>query len=77
MKSRDTLLRLKRFQVEERRRRVAQIEAMIAEFSRMASDLDREIGGRGTAGAPTALPRIPRISPIRPMRARPGAVAII
>lgn len=43
MKSRDTLIRLKRFQVEEKRRRVAQIEAMIAEFSRMASDLDREI----------------------------------
>lgn len=43
MKSRDTLMRLKRFQVEEKRRRVAQIEAMIGEFSRMASDLDREI----------------------------------
>ncbi|MDB5650011.1 MAG: flagellar export protein FliJ [Hyphomicrobiales bacterium] len=43
MKSRDTLIRLKRFQVEEKRRRVAQIEAMIAEFSRMATDLDREI----------------------------------
>ncbi len=43
MKSRDTLIRLKRFQVEEKRRRVTQIEAMIAEFSRMAGDLDREI----------------------------------
>jgi len=43
MKSRDTLIRLKRFQAEEKRRRVAQIEAMIAEFSRMCSDLDREI----------------------------------
>ena len=43
MKSRDTLIRLKRFQAEERRRRVAQIEAMIAEFGRMAGDLDREI----------------------------------
>jgi flagellar export protein FliJ len=43
MKSRDTLMRLKRFQVDEKRRRVAQIEAMIAEFSRMAGDLDREI----------------------------------
>jgi len=43
MKSRDTLIRLKRFQAEERRRRVVQIETMIAEFSRMASDLDREI----------------------------------
>jgi flagellar FliJ protein len=43
MKSRDTLLRLKRFQVDERRRRVAQIEMMIAEFERMAADLGREI----------------------------------
>jgi flagellar export protein FliJ len=43
MKSRDTLIRLKRFQAEEKRRRVAQIEAMIAEFGRMAADLDREI----------------------------------
>jgi flagellar protein FliJ len=43
MKSRDTLVRLRRFQVEEKRRRVAQIETMIAEFSRMAGDLDREI----------------------------------
>ena len=43
MKSRDTLIRLKKFQVEERRRRVAQIEGMIAEFDRMATDLEREI----------------------------------
>ena len=43
MKSRETLIRLKRFQVDEKRRKVAQIEAMIAEFERMAVDLDREI----------------------------------
>jgi flagellar protein FliJ len=43
MKSRDTLIRLKRFQVDEKRRQVAQIETMIAEFDRMAGDLDREI----------------------------------
>ena len=43
MKSRDTLIRLKRFQVEEKRRRVRQIEMMVAEFSRMIGDLDREI----------------------------------
>ncbi|WP_020180713.1 flagellar export protein FliJ [Methylopila sp. M107] len=43
MKSRDTLIRLKRFQVDEKRRQVVQIETMIAEFDRMASDLDREI----------------------------------
>jgi len=43
MKSRDTLLRLKRFQVDEKRRRVAQIELMAAEFFKMASDLDNEV----------------------------------
>jgi flagellar export protein FliJ len=43
MKSRETLIRLKKFQVDEKRRRVAQIEGMIAEFQRMAGDLDREI----------------------------------
>ena len=43
MKSRETLIRLKRFQVDEKRRRVAQIETMIAEFHRMAGDLDNEI----------------------------------
>ena len=43
MKSRDTLIRLKKFQVDEKRRKVAQIEAMIAEFERIATDLDREI----------------------------------
>jgi flagellar FliJ protein len=43
MKSRDTLLRLKRFQLDEKRRKVAQLEMMIAEFDRMAGDLEREI----------------------------------
>jgi flagellar export protein FliJ len=43
MKSRETLIRLKKFQVDERRRKVAQIEGMIAEFERMAVDLDREV----------------------------------
>ncbi len=43
MKSRDTLTRLKRFQVDEKRRRVTQIETMIAEFDRMATELNREI----------------------------------
>src|SRR3954454_13767882 len=42
MKSRETLIRLKKFQVDEKRRKVAQIEAMIAEFERIATDLDRE-----------------------------------
>ena len=44
MKSRDTLIRLKRFQVEEKSRRVRQIEIMSGEFTRMCGDLDREIG---------------------------------
>jgi flagellar export protein FliJ len=48
MKSRETLIRLKRFQVDEKRRRVAQIETMIAEFARMAADLDREIAAEET-----------------------------
>jgi flagellar protein FliJ len=43
MKSRETLIRLKKFQVDEKRRKVAQIEGMIAEFGRIAGDLEREI----------------------------------
>jgi flagellar protein FliJ len=43
MKSRDTIVRLKRFQLEEKRRRVRQIETMLAEFTRMSGELDREI----------------------------------
>ena len=43
MKSRETLIRLRKFQLDEKRRKVAQIEAMVAEFERMVVDLDREI----------------------------------
>ncbi|MPZ41223.1 MAG: flagellar export protein FliJ [Rhizobiales bacterium] len=43
MKSRETIIRLKKFQVDEKRRKVAQIEGMIAEFDRIAGDLEREI----------------------------------
>jgi flagellar protein FliJ len=43
MKSRESLIRLNKFRVEEKRRSIAQIETMIAEFERMAGDLDREI----------------------------------
>jgi flagellar protein FliJ len=43
MKSRNTLIRSKKFQVDEKRRKVAQMEAMIADFQRMAADLEREI----------------------------------
>jgi flagellar export protein FliJ len=48
MKSRDALMRLKRFQVDEKRRRLSQIETMIAEFKRMAGELDREIAAEET-----------------------------
>ena len=43
MKSREGLMRLKRFQVEEKRRQVAQIETMIAEFDRMAKELNDQV----------------------------------
>lgn len=43
MKTRDSLIRLKRFQVDEKRRQLAQIESMIAEFNRMADELDQQI----------------------------------
>lgn len=43
MKSRDALSRLKRFEVEEKRRQLAEIESMIADFNQMALDLDRQI----------------------------------
>jgi len=43
MKSRETLVRLKKFQLDEKRRRVAQIETMIDEFDRVAGELEREI----------------------------------
>ena len=43
MKSRETLIRLRKFQADEKRRRVAQIEGMIADFDRMSADLEREI----------------------------------
>lgn len=43
MKSRASLIRSKRFKVEEKRRQVAQIESMIAEFERMAQDLNDQV----------------------------------
>jgi flagellar protein FliJ len=43
MKSRDVVSRLKRFEVDEKRRKVAEIEAMIGDFHQMAVDLDRQI----------------------------------
>jgi len=43
MKSRESLIRLQRFQVDEKRRQVADIEMMIADFQRMADELDQQI----------------------------------
>ena len=43
MKARGNLLRLKHFQVEDKTRQLAQIDMMISEFQRMASDLDSQI----------------------------------
>jgi len=43
MKSRENLVRLKQFQANEKRRQLAQLDTMIAEFERMASELDMQI----------------------------------
>lgn len=43
MKSRENLLRLKHFQVEDKTRQLAQIDMMIAEFDKMQSDLQAQI----------------------------------
>lgn len=43
MKSRENLVRLKQFQVNEKRRQLLQLDMMIAEFERMASELEVQI----------------------------------
>jgi len=43
MKPRDELFRLKSFEVDEYRRKVAGIDAMIHEFNQMVGDLDHQI----------------------------------
>ncbi len=43
MKSRDSMLRLKHFQVEDKTRQLTQIDLMINEFTRMADELDNQI----------------------------------
>ncbi len=43
MKPRESALRLKRFDAEEKIRKVADLESMIREFDQMAADLDRQI----------------------------------
>ncbi len=43
MKSRESVLRLKRFQVQEKARQLAQIETMVSQFKSMSDDLDAQI----------------------------------
>lgn len=43
MKSRETLIRLRKFDVDEKRSKVAAIEAMIGDFKTMADDLDHQV----------------------------------
>jgi flagellar protein FliJ len=44
MKSKSaSLIRLKKFQVDEKRRHVLQIETMVSDFERMAAELDQQI----------------------------------
>jgi hypothetical protein len=43
MKTRDATLRAKRFELTEKARKVASMEAMVADFEHMASDLMRQI----------------------------------
>ena len=43
MRSKETLLRLHRFHVEEKRRQVGDIEMMMADFRRKQDDLDQQI----------------------------------
>lgn len=43
MKSRGNLVQLKKFQVNDKQRQLTQLDAMIAEFERMAAELDVQI----------------------------------
>lgn len=43
MKTRENLVRLKQFQVNDKRRQLLQLDMMIAEFERMASELELQI----------------------------------
>ena len=43
MKPRENLVRLKQFQVNEKRKQLLQLDMMIAEFERMANELDLQI----------------------------------
>lgn len=43
MRNKESLIRLHRFQVDERRRQVADLEAMLEEFHRRETDLNRQV----------------------------------
>lgn len=43
MKPRENLVRLKRFQVNEKRKQLMQLDMMVADFQRMADELDVQI----------------------------------
>lgn len=43
MKSNDTILKLRRFEVNEKQQKIADIELMIVDFKRMADDLGHQI----------------------------------
>lgn len=43
MKPRESLVRLKLFQVKEKRRQIGQLDLMMGEFERMAGELDAQI----------------------------------
>jgi len=43
MKSRDTVVRLRKFEVDEKKQKVGDLEIMIQEFRRMADDLNRQV----------------------------------
>lgn len=64
MKPRESLVRLKLFQVKEKRRQLGQLDLMIGEFERMAGELDAQIYRKRRRQA--SLTSI--ISPTRPSR---------
>ncbi len=43
MKMRENIVRLKQFQVNEKRRQLQQLDLMISEFDRMATELDLQV----------------------------------
>lgn len=43
MKSRESLVRLKEFQVKEKRRQLSQLQMMMSEFERMSKELESQI----------------------------------